>query len=154
MRLTQAQRHCVHIMLHTHGVERRKALRILIADDNEGFRGFVRRVLNLEKDLSVVGEALDGPETVRKSEQLRPELVMIDLDLPGMDGLEVTRRIKAMTPQRRVVLFSSLDGREYREAAQRSGADGFLLKTGHISEMLSMVKQWSPRRAAGMEPKK
>ena len=119
-------------------------MHVLIADDDPGFRMFIRRVLDKEHDASVVGEALDGHEAVRKAEQLKPNMVLMDMDLPRMDGLEATRRVKATLPGTVVVMFGTLDGPAYREAAARSGADGFMPKTTPISQILSTIRHWSP----------
>jgi two-component system, NarL family, response regulator DesR len=124
-------------------------LRVLIADGNPGFRTFMRRVLGKEVDLSVVGEAMDGEEAVRKAEELKPALVLMDLDLPRTDGLEATRRLKVCLPGTVVIMFSPLDGREYRNAAARSGADGFLVKTTAISQILSTIRHWMPGKTTG-----
>ncbi len=123
---------------------------VLIADDDAGFRTFIRRVLEKENDTSVVGEALDGHEAVSKAEHLRPHLVLMDMDLPRMDGLEATRRVKESLPGTVVVMFGTLDGAAYREAAARSGADGFMAKTTPISQILSAIRQWSgPKNTSG-----
>jgi DNA-binding NarL/FixJ family response regulator len=122
-------------------------VRVLIADDDNGFRIFMRRVLDRELDLSVVGEAMDGDEAVRKAKELKPALVLMDMDLPRTDGLEATRQLKGFLPGTVVIMFSPLDGTEYRAAAARSGADGFLVKTTAISQMLSSIRHWLPGRS-------
>jgi two-component system, NarL family, response regulator DesR len=122
---------------------RRGPVQVLIADDDDGFRTFMRRILNMEAGTSVVGEALDGLEAVRQAENLRPQLILMDMDLPGLDGLEATRRVKELHPETLVVMLGSLDGVAYREAAARSGADGFLVKNTPIAQILSMLRQWS-----------
>lgn len=104
----------------------------------------MRRVLDKESDLSVVGEAMDGDEAVRKAQELKPALVLMDLDLPRTDGLEATRRLKVFLPGTVVIMFSPFDGTEYRDAAARSGADGFLVKTTAISQILSTIRYWLP----------
>jgi len=96
----------------------------------------------------VVGEAIDGPEALHKTGLLRPQLILIDMDLPGLNGLEVTRRIKAAAPERRVILFSMVEGQEYRAAAARSGVDSFLPKTAPIFQILTTIKKWSPPMVA------
>jgi len=126
---------------------KRVAVQILIADDDAGFRTFVRRVLDKESDTSVVGEALDGHEAVRKAENLKPNLILMDMDLPRMDGLEATRRVKASLPGTVIVMLGSLDGPAYREAAARSGADGFMPKTTPIAQILSTIRHWSPPKS-------
>ncbi len=74
----------------------------------------------------------------------------MDMDLPRMDGLEATRRVKESLPGTVVVMFGTLDGAAYREAAARSGADGFMAKTTPISQILSAIRQWSgPKNTSG-----
>jgi DNA-binding NarL/FixJ family response regulator len=116
------------------------SLRILIADDDQGFRVFIRRVLELEKDWVIVGEAVDGGDAVSKAEQLRPNLVLMDMDLPGIDGLEATRQIKAAIPGTVVIMFSSLDGPAYRDAAARCGANEFLFKLDPLSKIITTIR--------------
>ncbi len=121
----------------------RGPVQVLIADDDEGFRTFMRRVLNRELSSKVVGEAVDGFEAVRKAENLKPHLVLMDLDLPRLNGLEATRRVKESLPDTVVVMFGTVDGPAYREAAVRSGADGFVVKNAPLAQILSRIRQWS-----------
>jgi DNA-binding NarL/FixJ family response regulator len=120
----------------------------LIADDDEGFRRFMRRAVESVAGWRVIGEAVDGEEAVRKALQLMPRAVLIDMDLPRIDGLEATRRIKATAPGIIVIMFASLDGTAYREAAARSGADDFFPKTAPISQILATIRRWCPPKAA------
>ncbi len=125
-------------------------MQVLIADDDVSFRTFIRRVLNKEFRGSVVGEAVDGFEAVRKAENLKPDLVLMDMDLPRLNGLEATRRVKESLPDTVVVMFGTLDGATYREAAAHSGADGFMAKTAPIAQILSKIREWSmPKPADG-----
>ena len=70
-------------------------VRVLIADSEQGFRRFIRRILERQPDLNVAGQASDAEEVVQLAQQLKPDVVLMDIDLPGQDGLEATRRIKA-----------------------------------------------------------
>lgn len=116
-------------------------MRVLIADDDHGFRTFMRRLLDKEPALSIiVGEALDGEEAVQYAQELKPDLILMDLDLPRMDGLEATRRVKVSLPDTVVIMLSTVDGPAYRDAAARSGADGFLPKNTEISHILSTIR--------------
>jgi len=123
-------------------------VRILIVDDDQGFRVFIRRVLEREEEWRIVGEALDGEEAVRKTQKFQPDLVLMDMDLPGINGLEATRRVKAAFPRIVVIMFSAWEGSAYREAAARSGADEFLHKLEPLSKMLATIRKLSPRKAA------
>ncbi len=118
-------------------------MRILIADNDEGFRIFIRRVLVSEKDWTVVGEATDGEEAIRKVQKLQPDLVLMDMCLPAIDGLEATRRIKGDIPRTSVIMFSSLDGLAFREASARSGADEFLPKFAPLPMILATMRKSS-----------
>jgi DNA-binding NarL/FixJ family response regulator len=122
-------------------------VRVLIVDDDHGFRTFIRRVLDNENGISIVGEAMDGEEGVSKAQELKPDLILMDVDLPRVDGLEATRQIKQSNPVTGIIMFSPIDGAEYRDAAARSGADDFLTKTTAISQILSTIRHWLPGKA-------
>jgi len=103
-------------------------LRILLVDDHVLFRKGLARLLDAQPDFEVVGEAADGLEAVEQARALRPDLVLMDLRMPGCDGLAATRRIKGELPAVQVVMLSvSEDEHDFFEAI-RSGADGYLVK--------------------------
>src|SRR5437899_2106708 len=106
----------------------RNSVRLLIADAVHSYRRFIKQVFESTGDLNVVGEAADGEEVVRLAQQLKPDVVLLDIDLPDLDGLEVIRRIKAAQPGTKVIVLSAVDGETYRKAAAKLGADAFLLK--------------------------
>ena len=97
-------------------------MRVLIADSEQGFRRFIRRILERQPDLNVAGQASDAEEVVQLAQQLKPDVVLMDIDLPGLDGLEATRRIKASLPGTKVIMLSAVDGETYRNTAAKHGA--------------------------------
>jgi len=123
-------------------------MKVLLADKSPAFRAFMRQVLDVERDLKVVGEAADAEEVVRLTQQLKPDVVLIDIDLPGLDGLEATRRVKAWLPATKVIMLSVVDGEIYRNTAAKHGADGFLPKGAPVSEILSVIRHGGSARAA------
>jgi DNA-binding NarL/FixJ family response regulator len=115
-------------------------LKILLADESREFRKFIRRLSEVEWDIEVVGEAANGHELLPLVRQLKPDVVLADIALSGMEGLEGARRIKAEMPRTRVILLSVVDEDALRIAAAKYGADGFLLKGAPIVEIFSRIR--------------
>jgi DNA-binding NarL/FixJ family response regulator len=104
------------------------AVTILIVDDNAQFRVLLRDLVAAESDLQVVGEAADGAEAIHLALELRPDIMLLDLVMPQINGLEVLKRIKAERPEIKVIIVTMHTEEAYRQAAEASGADAFLLK--------------------------
>jgi len=106
------------------------AVRVLIADDQALVRAGFKMILDAEDDLVVVGEAADGAEAVALARRLRPDVVLMDIRMPELDGIEATRRVVALDGERpvRVLMLTTFDLNEYVYEALRAGASGFLLK--------------------------
>jgi DNA-binding NarL/FixJ family response regulator len=115
-------------------------VKVLVADDDQRYRKFIKWILKMERDVEVVAEAADGEDAVQLSQRLKPDLVLMDIDLPRLDGLLATRHLKAGPGSPRVIMLSSIDGRTYREAAAKYGADGFLPKNASISQILLALR--------------
>jgi DNA-binding NarL/FixJ family response regulator len=116
--------------------------RILIVDDQALVRAGFRLVLESEKDFEVVGEAGDGDEAVEAARRVRPDVILMDVRMPRMDGLEATRRI-LVTSNPRIVMLTTFDLDEYVYAALQAGACGFLLKDvtpGHLIDAVRLVR--------------
>jgi DNA-binding NarL/FixJ family response regulator len=105
-------------------------VRVLIADDQALVRAGFKMILDAEDDLDVVGEASDGTEAVEKARRLKPDVVLMDIRMPQLDGIEATRRVVAFDsdPPVRVLMLTTFDLNEYVYEALRAGASGFLLK--------------------------
>ena len=101
---------------------------ILIVDDNAQFRALLREIVAEKSDLHVVGEAADGAEAMRLAPELRPDIMLLDLVMPQVNGLEVLRWIKEERLEIKVIIVTVHDEDAYRHAAEASGADAFLLK--------------------------
>ena len=102
--------------------------RILIADDEALIRDGLRMMLEAEADLEVVGEASDGLAAVEEARRLSPDVVLMDIRMPHLDGIEATRRLVQLDPGIRVIILTTFDLDEYLYAAMKAGAGGFLLK--------------------------
>jgi DNA-binding NarL/FixJ family response regulator len=115
---------------------------VVVADDQGLVRGGLRVLVDSAADLNVLGEAADGREAVALAERLRPDVVLMDIRMPGMDGLEATRRITAspVTSEVRIVVITTFDLDEYVYAALRAGASGFLLKDAPPNELLGAIR--------------
>jgi DNA-binding NarL/FixJ family response regulator len=115
-------------------------VRVLIVDDQALLRSGLRMVLEDVPGLSVVGEAGDGDEAVRQVEHLAPDVVLLDVRMPRVDGVEATRRIVEANPATRVLILTTFDLDEYAFGALRNGASGFLLKDVPPAELVSAIR--------------
>jgi DNA-binding NarL/FixJ family response regulator len=115
-------------------------IRVLIADDQELVRTGFRVILDAESDLEVVGEAGDGRETVELVPEKRPDVVLMDIRMPNLDGIEATRLLTALPRAPRVLMLTTFDLDEYVYEALRAGASGFLLKDAGADELLHAVR--------------
>jgi DNA-binding NarL/FixJ family response regulator len=117
------------------------SIAVLIADDQALVRAGFRMILEAEQDLSVVAEAKDGAEAVEATRRARPEIVLMDIRMPTMDGLEATRRIMAATSQPpRVLMLTTFDLDEYVYEALHAGASGFLLKDVPPEQLVAGIR--------------
>ncbi|MFB6890250.1 response regulator [Kitasatospora sp. NPDC056327] len=115
-------------------------IRILIADDEALLRMAFGTVLDAQPDMAPVGEAADGEQAVRLAGELRPDVVLMDVRMPGTDGIEATRRVVEVSPGSRVLILTTFDLDEYAFAGLNAGASGFLLKNTRPEELLTAIR--------------
>ena len=115
-------------------------IRVLIADDQALVRGGFHSILAGQDDIEVVGEAEDGNAAVELTERLRPDVVLMDIRMPGIDGIEATRRIAARGLVTRVLVLTTFDVDDYVYEAMKAGASGFLLKTAPPRQLSDAVR--------------
>ena len=117
-----------------------EALRVLIADDHPLFRNGMRALLSSVPDLEVAGEATTGDEVLLLAEELQPDVVLMDLQMPGIGGAEATRRIMCTSPHIRILVVTMFDDEESVFTALRAGARGYVLKGASPDEMLRAIR--------------
>jgi DNA-binding NarL/FixJ family response regulator len=113
---------------------------VLLVDDQELMRMAFRMVIESQPDLHVAGEAANGLEAVAQAQALRPDVALMDVRMPGLDGVEATRRIVASGSDTRVIILTTFDLDEYVYSALRAGASGFLLKDAQPADLLSAIR--------------
>lgn len=113
---------------------------IVLADDHDVVRRGLQFILEMEPDLEIVGEAADGLEAVRLVEQLRPDVLVVDVVMPGLSGIEVCRRVGHLSPRTNVVMVSMYAGEAYVVEAFRAGAKAYVLKTSTQEELVPAVR--------------
>ena len=115
-------------------------IRILIVDDHAVLRDGIRALLGLHDDIEVVGEASEGKEAVGKAQELMPDVVIMDIAMPGMDGLEATRRLRKKYPKMKVLVLTQHDNKEYILSVIKAGASGYVPKRALGSELVSAIR--------------
>jgi DNA-binding NarL/FixJ family response regulator len=117
-----------------------KRITVLLADDTAHVRQELKKVLGLEGDIEIVGEAKNGLEAVAMAKKLRPALVLMDIRMPKLNGLEATRKILKMVPATKILIISSHGEFAYLEAAINSGAMGYVLKQSPIEKLCFAIR--------------
>ena len=115
-------------------------IRILLADDHHLFREGLANILNAQPDLEVVGEASDGLEVVVKARKLKPDLILMDIGMPGGDGVEATQKIKQELPEIIIIILTMRDEEEKLFEAVKSGAQGYLLKSIRSANLVQIIR--------------
>jgi DNA-binding NarL/FixJ family response regulator len=116
------------------------AMRVLVADDYQPLRRFVSSTIAKLPQLKLVGEASDGLEALQKAQELQPEMILLDLNLPKLNGFEVARRIRERTPQLKIIFFSADRSFDTAEDALRMGAVGYLVKTDAGTKLVPAIE--------------
>jgi DNA-binding NarL/FixJ family response regulator len=115
-------------------------IRVLLADDQALLRHGFNMIIDAQNDMEIVGEASDGAQAIARAGTLRPDVVLMDIRMPGTDGIEATRRIAAQQPDVKVLILTTFDLDEYAFNGLRAGASGFLLKNVRTEELLAGIR--------------
>ena len=116
------------------------SLRVVLADDHVMVRQGIRQFLEEEADIAVIAEAADGQEALKLVAEHRPDLVVLDVQMPGMTGVEATRQIRSRFPGVRILILTAYDDDPYVFALLRAGADGYILKSAPAEELVRAVR--------------
>ena len=117
----------------------KRRIRVLVADDPPVFRRGIRAILGAELDIELVGEATDGEEAVARALELRPDVILMDLNMPGVTGIEATRRILEANPDTAILMLTMFEDDDSVFAAMRAGARGYVLKGADGAETLRAI---------------
>lgn len=115
-------------------------IRLLLADDHAVFRSGLRLLLSEQPDMEVVGEAADGEEAIQKTKELNPDILLLDITMPGMGGLEALDRIKKERPQVKIVMLTMHDDESYMERIMTSGGSGYVVKKAADTEVIQAIR--------------
>jgi DNA-binding NarL/FixJ family response regulator len=117
-----------------------RGIRVLLVDDHAILREGLKALLSLSEDIQVIGEASDGWEALAMTQRLAPEVIIMDMAMPGMDGLEATRRITKASPQTKILVLSQHDNERYILPVLRAGAMGYVLKRAVGAELVTAIR--------------
>lgn len=116
------------------------SIRILICDDHEGWRRQVRSLLQARSQWQVIAEAVDGPEAIQKAEELKPDLIVLDIGLPSLNGIAAARQIRKLAPEAKIIFLTQESSADVAQEALSSGALGYVVKAHAGSELLAAVE--------------
>jgi DNA-binding NarL/FixJ family response regulator len=116
------------------------SIRVLVVDDFKPFRQFVCSTLGRRSDVHVIGEAADGLEAVQKAEELKPDLIMLDIGLPTVNGIEAARQIRKLSPESKIIFLSQESSPDVMQEAFRLGAWGYIVKSHAGRNLLAAVE--------------
>ncbi len=114
-------------------------IKVLVVDDHALMRDGIRALLGIHGDIDIVGEASEGKEAFQKTQELAPDVIIMDIAMPGLDGLEATRRIKKQNPGVKVLILTQYDNKEYVLSAIKAGASGYLPKRALGTDLVSAI---------------
>jgi len=117
-----------------------RKIRVLIADDHSLMRQGLKKLLELEKDLEIIGVAVDGEDALKKSIDLKPDVLLLDINMPNMNGIQTLRRIKDMGLATKVIMLTIHDDREYLFETVNIGAEGYVLKDADTDSLVKAIK--------------
>jgi DNA-binding NarL/FixJ family response regulator len=115
--------------------------RILVVDDHQMFRDGLKSLLNHEKDMEVIGEAENGQDAILRTRELHPDLILMDVKMPVMDGVEATRRILAETPDMKILALSMYSDNGFVTGILSAGACGYIIKGGDFEELTTAIRK-------------
>lgn len=114
---------------------------ILLIDDHPLLRQGIKQLISMEQDMEVVGEASNAADGIRMATEIEPDLILMDLNMPEMDGIEALKRLRAQNISSRIIMFTVSDQEDDVVAALRAGADGYLLKDMEPEDMIAQLHQ-------------
>jgi two-component system response regulator NreC len=114
-------------------------IHILLADDHTILRAGLKMMLNAQPDMEIVGEASDGRQAITETQRLQPDIILMDITMPEMNGIEATRQIKKLVPESRILILTMHEHDEYVFQALRAGASGYMLKEAADTELISAL---------------
>ena len=117
-----------------------QTIKILLVDDNAKFLQLVKNILSIEKDIKIFGEARGGEEAIVKAQKLNPDIVLMDIRMPGMSGLVAASILGKIMPEIKTIMLTIYDIKEYREAAKDCGVEGYIIKKCMKNELVPMIK--------------
>jgi DNA-binding NarL/FixJ family response regulator len=115
-------------------------IRVLLADDHTILRAGVRMMLNAQPDIEVVGEASDGRHAIAEAQRLLPDVILMDITMPDLNGIEATRQVKRLLPEIKVLILTMHENEEYLFQVLRAGASGYMLKEAADTELISAIR--------------